>query len=219
MRPILRPFLVAFLTICATQAFLACGGLSEDNADNNNAVAQVTPEIPSSSQMAARLAATSTAWQLQFEKPATIAETLRILGSQNEAVEEILFQLPNGGMAGGGSVKLGNVQNTLQQAGNNFRKMSAELVYPTDKQLAENAKDSDEAARNIASMRQVRADDEANLRYVETHGVPITAVRFKVLPKQEQTFLARWSTPASAGQTRFTIVHPMTGRAINPVTR
>lgn len=91
-----------------------------------------------------------------------------------------------------------------------------QLVYPTDEQLAENAKDSAEAARSIASLHQVMADDEANLRYVETHGVPISAVHFKVLPEQEQDFMARWSTPVGASTARFQVIHPFTGRIINP---
>lgn len=205
-----------FMSVLAVAILFAACGMPDTSLNNTDTVVQVTTTLPSSGQMATRLAAASAEWRLEFERPATTEEAFRVLGLQNEAVQEILFQLPYGGMAGGGSVKHGNVQATLQQVVNNFRKMFAELVYPTDKQLAENAKNSDEAARSIASLRQVRADDEANLRYVETHGVPISAVRFKVLPEQEPAFLARWSTPASADLTRFKINHPLTGRSVTP---
>ena len=139
-------------------------------------------------------------------------------------MEEILFQLPYGGMAGGGSVKRGNVQATLQKAGEAFSQMLAELIYPTEEQLTENAKDSTEAAQSIASLRQVKAADEANRRYMADHGIPVSGVRFQVRPEAEQAFLARWSMPASAGQPRFKITHPFTGRVVippfvNPSTR
>lgn len=206
---------IFFLTL----GLVACTSSSDDTqTSSNRAVMQkMTTTSSDPGQIAERLATVNTTWQLQFEKPATAEETLRILGNQDKTVEEILFQLPYGNMAGGGTVKHGNIKDTLQQVVGNYKKMFVELVYPTDEQLTENAKNSIEATRSIASMRQIKADDEANLRYMETHGVLISAVRFKVLSGQEKAFLARWSAPISAYLTHFKITHPLTGRIVIPL--
>ena len=81
------------LTFNTTLLLAACGDYQND--DTSAVVITQSPD-----QSAKRLAIANTTWHLQFEKPATADETLRILGSKNEMVEEILFQLPYGILLG-----------------------------------------------------------------------------------------------------------------------
>ncbi len=208
-----RVKLIFFLAI-AFVAFALAGCETTPPEEQEN----TTQLVAEYQNLAVQTATATTAWYLQFEKPATANETLRVLGTHDEMVQEIMFQLPYGGEMGGGIVKHGNIQATIQQAAGNFQKMSVRLVYPTNEQLTENAKDSTTAALSIASIQQIRTTDEANLLYVKTNGIPVSGVRFMVTPWQEQSFVAHWSKFVDTNQTRFKVTQAFTGRTISPIS-